>query len=40
MDDGGDIGAGDLGQDMGLWTVGVTMGLVAWVRTGDGGQWG
>ena len=24
MDNGGHIGVGDLGQDMGLWTVGVT----------------
>ena len=35
MDDGGDIVTGDLGQDRGLWTLGVTLGLVIWDRTGD-----
>ena len=38
MDDGGGIVTGDLGQDRGLWTLGLTLGLVAWDRTGDCGQ--
>ena len=38
VDTGSDIGTGDVGQDRGLWTVGVTLGLVTWDRTGDYGQ--
>ena len=29
-----------MGRDRGLWTVGVTLGLVTWDRTWDCGQWG
>ena len=40
MDSLSDSVTGDVGQDMGLWTMGVTLGLVTWDRTWDCGQWG
>ena len=40
VDNGTDIGTGDVGQDSGRWTVGVTLGLLTWDRTWDCGQCG